>query len=124
MKNLIAATINFGPSNGSFSGPAKGIFAPGGSPQDNLEMLISTVVGVMTVIAGIWFIFIFLIGAVGIITSGGDKGAYETARKRITSGLVGLIIIVFSIAIISLIGKVLGFDILGIGTQIDNLRNR
>ena len=78
----------------------------------------------MTVIAGIWFIFIFLIGAIGIITSGGDKGAYETARKRISAGLTGLIIVVFAVAIISLIGKVLGFDILGVGTQIENLRNR
>jgi hypothetical protein len=68
----------------------------------------------MTIVAGIWFMFTFLIGAIGIITSGGDKGAYETARKRITTGLVGLIIVVFSVAIINLIGKFLGFDILTI----------
>lgn len=123
MTNQIAAVLRFGP-NGGYTGPVGGIFAPGADPGGNLEILLSTIIGVMTVIAGIWFIFIFLIGAIGIITSGGDKGAYETARKRISAGLTGLIIVVFAIAIISLIGKILGFDILGIGTQIDNLRIR
>ncbi len=123
MTNQIAAVLRFGPGGG-YTGPAGGIFLPGSNPGSQLEMLLSTIIGVMTVIAGIWFIFIFLIGAIGIITSGGDKGAYETARKRISAGITGLVIVIFAVAIISLIGRVLGFDILGINTQIQALRNQ
>ena len=58
--NRLADTINFAPSTGDFSGPGTGIFA-GGDPAANFEALISTVIGVMTVIAGIWFIFTLLL---------------------------------------------------------------
>jgi len=34
---------------------------------------ISSAVGVITLIGIIWFVFILIMGAVGIITSGGDK---------------------------------------------------
>lgn len=115
MKDLLAqAVIKLGPVGG-FKGPGGGVFAdPATNAPSKFQDLFSLIIGVMTIVAGIWFMFTFLIGAIGIITSGGDKGAYATARSRITTGLVGLIIVVFSVAIINLIGKFLGFDILNI----------
>lgn len=119
--NRLAGTLDFAPTGGGFSGPGTGIFAAGGNPAANFELLISRVIGVMTVIAGIWFIFTLLIGAIGWLTSGGDKGAVEAARKRISNGLTGLIIVVISIFIVSLVGRFLGFDILGLSNAITNL---
>jgi len=77
------------------------------------NQFISGAIGLMTIVAGIWFIFLFLAGAIGIITSGGDKAALEAARKRITSGITGLFVIVAAIFIIELIGKqILGIDLI------------
>lgn len=74
--------------------------------------ILSRVIGIMTVVAGIWFFFILIIGAFGLLTAGGDPKKIEGATKRISSGLTGLVVIVLAYALISLIGNFLGFDIL------------
>ena len=51
------------------------------------QKIISSAIGVITIIATIWFIVQFITGAVGIISSGGDKAKYEEARSKITNGL-------------------------------------
>jgi hypothetical protein len=73
---------------------------------------ISSVIGVITTIAFIWFIFVFITGAVSIIGSGGDKGAMETAKKKLTTGIIGLVVTIAAVFIISLIGKLLGIDLI------------
>lgn len=73
---------------------------------------ISVIIGVLTVAAGLWFIFQFLIGAFGWLTAGGDKAQLEGARKRLANSIIGLVIVVAAIFIIDLIGNVLGLDIL------------
>ncbi|MBI1863674.1 hypothetical protein HYS03_00460 [Candidatus Woesebacteria bacterium] len=70
---------------------------------------LSSVIGVMTIIAAIWFTFIFISGGIGIISSGEDKGALENARKRITTGIIGLFVVVAAVFVINLIGNLLGF---------------
>ncbi len=119
--NRLAGTLDFAPTTGGFSGPGTGIFATGGDPAANFEKLISTIIAVMTVVAGIWFIFTLFIGAIGWITAGGDKGAVETAKKRISNGLIGLVIVVISVFIVSLVGQILGFDILNLAAAIKTL---
>lgn len=86
------------------------------------QTFISSAIGLITLIAIIWFIFIFLTGAVGIITSGGDKSSNEAARKKITSGIIGLVITVFGILIVRLIGNIIGLgDVLDFGVMFDKL---
>jgi uncharacterized membrane protein len=47
------------------------------------------------------------------MTSGGDKTAIESARKRIVNGIVGLVLVVAAIFAIRLIGYLIGIpDIL------------
>lgn len=75
---------------------------------------LSGTIGLMTIIAIIWFVFVLIAGAIGIISSGGDKAALETARKRITTGLVGLTVVIAALFIIDLIGFIIGIDILNI----------
>lgn len=71
---------------------------------------LSKIIGVMTVIAFIWFTFQVILGAIGIISSGGDKAAVEKARKQITTGIVGVVMVVAAIFIVSLIGTILGVN--------------
>ncbi|KKU83622.1 hypothetical protein A2973_02700 [Candidatus Gottesmanbacteria bacterium RIFCSPLOWO2_01_FULL_49_10] len=73
---------------------------------------VSSIVGVMTVAAGIWFIFQFLVGGFHWITSGGDKAKLHDARERITNAFVGLIIVVGGWSILALVGQFFGYDIL------------
>lgn len=78
---------------------------------------ISGVIGVLTIIAIIWAVFTLIMGAIGIISSGGDKQALESARKKITNGIIGLVVVIISLFIIQIIGYLLGItDILNIQT--------
>jgi len=83
-----------------------------GEAASAFTSILSKIIGVMTVIAGIWFFFILIIGAFGFLTAGGDPKKIESATKRIGNGLTGLIIIVLAYALIWIIGGFLGLDIL------------
>ena len=84
------------------------------------NVFISSIIGLLTIIASIWFIFLLFTGAYGIMTAGGDKTAIETARKRITNGIVGFIIVIAAVFIIRFIGALLGLkDILNPAYLID-----
>ena len=113
MNNLLAASsIQIAPSGG-FTGLGTGVLSkPTGSGISNLSSVISMAVGVMTVVAIIWFIFIFMTGAISIISSGGDKQALEGAKKRITTGIIGLVVVIIALFILDLVGNVLGINIL------------
>lgn len=58
------------------------------------------------------FFFMFLVGAIGWITSGGDKAKTEVARGRITNAIVGLVILLSLFAIVNLIETFFGINIL------------
>ena len=118
MNNLIADTT-IAPVGG-FTG-----FGPLGSPQGTgifqFVGFISKVVGVMTIVAIIWFVFVLITGAISFISSGGDKQKLEAARSKITSGIIGLIITISALFIIGLIGTFLGVNLLDIGTLFGNI---
>jgi len=75
-------------------------------------------VGLIFVVGGILFFFMFVVGAIQWITSGGDKTALEGARGKITNALIGIILLLVSFAIIRLIQTFFGVDIL----ELDILR--
>lgn len=76
------------------------------------NQFISAVIGVLTIVAGLWFIFVFISGAISMISSGGDKGALESARKKIFGALVGLAVVIASVFLIDLVGKILGVNLI------------
>lgn len=82
---------------------------------------ISAAIGLMTIIAIIWFIFVLISGAIAIISAGGDKATLESSRKRITSAIVGLVVVVAGIFIIDLIGTLIGIEILDIKALVEKL---
>jgi len=88
-----------------------------GSEAGNADIIftnfLSSFIGIITVIAIIWSVFLFITGAISYMSSGGDKAAVESARKRIVNGIIGLIIVIVSIFAIKLVGELLGIpDIL------------
>lgn len=114
MKNL-AEDIQIAP-DGGFRGFGK-LGLQGDSLASNAPLtfsqFISSTIGVITIIAIIWFIFILFTGAISYMSAGGDKTAIESAKKRIVNGLTGLVVVIVGIFIIRLVGYLLGIpDIL------------
>ncbi len=68
----------------------------------------------LVIVGGLAFLIYFIIGGLQWITSGGDKAKVEQAQKQITNALTGLIILVASFAIVSLISEFLKIDLLNI----------
>jgi hypothetical protein len=117
--SFFAGTINFGPPGG-FEGPGTAVLFDTANPGTSFENIISTTIAVMTVVGGIWFFFIFITGAISIISAGGDKGQLETAKKKISNGLTGLVLVLIAVAVLSLVGQILGVRFLDIATFITN----
>ncbi len=115
MKINLLADISISPPGGIFKGIGTGPLSNPGNGIDTFTKFISTVIGVMTIVAFIWFVFVIFIGAIGILGSGGDKNALESAKKKMTTGVIGLVVVIASIFIIRLVGVILGLpDILGL----------
>ena len=64
------------------------------------------------ILGSIIFFFMLITGAIQWISSGGDKGALEGARGKITNALVGLLILFAAFAVIKLIEGFFGISIL------------
>lgn len=80
----------------------------GGNAVEIFTKFISSTIGLLTVVAILWFIFLFIAGAIGLMSAGNDKAAVESARSKITSGLIGLIVVIAAIFVIDLLGTLLG----------------
>lgn len=94
-----------------FPGGFKGI-GPLGNPTDTgidtFTKFISSTIGLLTIIAIIWFVFTLISGAIAMMTAGSDKASLESARKKITTGLIGLVVTIAAIFLIDLVGYLIG----------------
>lgn len=116
--NLIAV------SNIPIGSPLEGIgeigLEGGGNAVSIFARVISTIIGLMTVIAAIYFMFRLISGAISIMSSGGDKAALEDARKSITIGVVGFVVTIAAVFIMDVVATLLGIpNILNIGAMIN-----
>ncbi len=85
--------------------------------------VMSIIIGFLTVVAGLWFVFQFLIGAFSWLTAGGDKAKIQAAQAKITTSILGLAIVIIAIFLIDLIGTLLGLNILSPADFIINVWN-
>ena len=95
--------------------------ATGGTAISNLEGFISAIIGMLTILAGLFFIVYFILGAFKWLSAGGDSSKVQKARDQIVQGVIGLIVVVAAFSIIGLIGTVLGLNLLRPGQEIMNL---
>src|SRR3972149_7006551 len=87
-----------------------------------LAQVLSSTIGLLTVVAALFFMFILITGAIGIISSGGDKGAFEDARRKMTTGAIGLVVVIAAMFIMDIITTLLGIrNILNIGEMIERI---
>ena len=63
----------------------------------------------LALVVGVLFFFVnFILGAIQWISSGGDKQALEGARSKITSAIIGIVIMFALFAVVSLISYFFG----------------
>lgn len=105
MKNLSA---DFELFPGGFKGIGPLGDPKGGSGIDIFTKFISSTIGLLTIIAIIWFVFTLISGAIAMMTAGSDKASLESARKKITTGLIGLVVTIAAIFLIDLVGYLIG----------------
>src|SRR3989344_3080598 len=98
------------PSTGTSS--SQPIFKiPNLPPFTNLGQIFNAILALAFFVAGLAFFITLLIGGIQWITAGGDPKALDSARRRITNALVGLIIVVVAYAIALILEQVLGIRI-------------
>ncbi len=82
------------------------------------DVPLSTIIGngikIIIAIAIIAVLFMLLWGAFQWIISGGDKEKVGSARGIITHALIGLVIIGLALVIVTIVGKIVGIDVLSV----------
>lgn len=117
MKILAQSHLDIGDLTG------EGPLGTSSNPSQTLDRVLSVVVGSLTIIAGVWFMFQIISGAIAWIGAGGDKAVIENSRKKITNGFVGLIIVISAVFILDFVGTLLGLPYLSSpGSFILNVR--
>lgn len=90
-----------------------------GTTTTSFENLLSNVLIVLTIVAGLAFVLWFLIGGLTWITAGGKSDKVEQAKTMMTNGAIGLIIVAVSYAIAWIVGAAVGIPILEPGELIN-----
>jgi hypothetical protein len=91
----------------TLTGP--GIKPDGGEGSvTQLENIISTAIGFITVIGVIFFTIQIILAGFSMISAQGDPKELETGKKRLTNNVMGLAIIVLAYGLGALIANLLG----------------
>lgn len=95
----------------------KGFGPPGlekdpGSAGTVFNNFISAVIGLMTIIAVIYFTILLISGAYAMMSAGGDSKKLQGAQTRISNGLIGLVVVISAIFVIKLIGWIFGIEMI------------
>lgn len=112
-QNLLAgAPTNTEITNPIFGPGLQGVYSSG--PTSFLSTFIPNFIGLVFVIGVLIFFFMFIWGAIQWISSGGDKQALEAARGRITSAVIGIVILLAAFALLNIVETFFGINILTI----------
>ena len=74
--------------------------------------IISRLIGIVTIVAFLWFLMQFITASFGWLTSGGDTAKLEEARGKIINAGMGLLLIVGTMAIMGLVQSFFGINFL------------
>lgn len=82
------------------------------APLKDFETIITTSIGILTVVASLFFVVYFFMAALKWTTAGGDSGKVGKARDEMVQGVMGLIVVVAAYGILGLVGTIIGINIL------------
>ena len=87
--------------------PPTGFEFTGGDIGDVISALLPSVY----ILAGLLLFIYLIIGGFGLLTSGGDPKAVESAKGKITNAVVGFIIIFVSYWLVQILEIIFGIEI-------------
>jgi len=93
----------------------------GSSSYSRFSDLISRTIGLLTIVAGVWFLVQLIMGGYSWISAGGDKQAMQNAQKKVTNALIGMLVTILAYTIAGVLGMFLGFDIFNVEGLFDDL---
>lgn len=77
---------------------------PGAGWDTLFSGIISKAIGLLTIVAGVYFIFLLISGGISWMSSGGDKAKLANARSTMFSGAIGLTIVVAALFLAEIFG--------------------
>lgn len=82
------------------------------SPLSGVGGLVSLLLNIAFVAAGLVLLFFFIIGGIGMISGAGPENPQkaEQSKKTLTSAVIGFVIVFASYWIVKLIGQLLGIN--------------
>ena len=81
-----------------------------GTPVGTFEKLVSNIIGILTLVAVLWFALQIIFAGLGMIGAQGDEKKLEENRSKLTNGVLGLFIVVIAMGLTALLSKLLGLS--------------
>ena len=81
-----------------------------GTPVATFEKLISNFIGILTLVAVIWFTYQIIFAGLGMIGAQGDEKKLKESSSKLTNGVLGLFIVVIAMGLTALLSKILGLS--------------
>jgi len=78
--------------------------------QGTIGSIVSEFIKYLFPLAGILLLLYFLYGGFGLMISGGEPKAVQSAKSKITNALVGFLIIFAAYWIVQILGTILGIE--------------
>ena len=99
-KKFLSQNLSVG--NQQITGPLQGIETIG----DLINRILPFILG----LAGIILLFVLILAGYDLIMSQGNAEKIKSAQAKITTGIIGLFLLIFSYLIVSLIAKIFGLS--------------
>lgn len=99
---VLAADITYAPVKLGFAIPA-------------FDAVLTFIIRIFFVVAGIIAILYLLLGAMAWITSGGNKESVDKAREKIQAALIGIILLFVVLALVAVLENILFIPGQGLG---------
>ena len=75
-----------------------------------LNLFLSNFISILLIVGVVVAFIFFIIGAIQWMTAGNDKAKMESARGKVVSAVIGLVVLFAVFAIIKIIGAIFGIE--------------
>ena len=113
IKEVYAAEVPLGGQKGGFEGlgPLGLVNIPAGDAPRVFATVIGNVIGLMTVIGALWFLFQVIIAGYSWLSAGNDKQKLAEAQGKLSSAVVGFGVVALAIVVVRVVATFLNIDI-------------
>jgi hypothetical protein len=89
---------------------------------NTVEKYISNILGFLTIVAALFFMFRVIFAGYAFISSAGDPKKIEVAKEQLLQGFIGIVVVIAATIITGLVARILGLpNILNLQTMFTNL---